>query len=237
MINKKLKITLANKKIVFIAINMEYFSGKIRAGRGFLQWKQEDLATKSGVSLPAIRKIEQGDSNPNTRTQKKITNAFEKSGIIFTGNGFEYVDNPTVYVEGKTHEETYLEVLNDVLEHLTSVKDPELLIMYADDRKSSLAVNDMYRKIRGHGVTMRQLIEDGNTYLLGETDEYRYVPKAHFINRVTLIYGDRIAKTTSDDLKASIKVDPVDAEIQRHTFNMLWSVLQSPTESTIDESF
>ncbi len=213
------------------------FSGKIRAGRAYLEWTQEQLAAFSDLSVQAIQKIERGESSPTTRTRNKIIRAFDKHGITFTDKGVEYTENPIFFVEGTTHENTYLQLLEDVLEHLEGVKEPELLIMYADDRVSPPSVNNLYRKMIKSGIKIRQLVEDGNSYLLGALEDYRYVPKQYFINRVTLVYGDRTASTTSDILKACIKVDAIDAGIQRNTFNILWSVLEQPEESTADERF
>ena len=81
------------------------------------------------------------------------------------------------------------------------------------------------------------MIEEGNTHILGPLEEYRYIPKGFFINRVTLVYSDRIANETSNVLRASIRVDPINAEIQRNTFNMLWSILRQPGETTANERF
>lgn len=213
------------------------FAGKIRAGRAYLNWKQEDVANKANLSLQGIQKVERGDTAPTARTQNKIIRAFEKNGLIFTDKGIEFVENPIFFVEGDTHENTYLQLLEDVLEHAYEIKDPELLIMFSDDKVSPPSVNDKYRELRSKGIKMRQLIEEGNEYIIAPLEEYRYVPKEFFINRVTLIYGDRIANETSNVLRASIRVDPINSEIQRNTFNMLWSMLEQPTESKSDERF
>lgn len=158
-------------------------------------------------------------------------------GVVLTEHGIEQNENPLYFVMGKTHEETYLQFLDDVAEHLQGVQSPELLIMYADDRVSPPSVNEAYRKLRASGVKMRQLVEEGNTYLLGELDEYRYVPNDLFINRVTLIYGDCIANETTDVLRGVVRRDPLSAELQRNSFNLLWRALEGPAESTADETF
>lgn len=84
---------------------------------------------------------------------------------------------------------------------------------------------------------MRQMIEEGNTYIIGPLEEYRCIPKDKFINRVTLIYGDRTASETASVLRGAIRIDKVQAEIQRNTFEILWSVLEQPTKTTADERF
>ncbi len=213
------------------------FAGKIRSARAYLNWSQEKLAQESDLSLQGIQKVERAETQPTARTQAKIVRAFEKQGVNFTDKGIEYQEYPVIFVQGNSHENCYFQLLEDAFEHLKDRKNPELLIMYADDKVSPPSVNDFYRKMRAAGIRMRQLIQEGNTYIIGPLDEYRYVPKEFFINRVTLIYGDRISNETSDFHRALIKVDPVNADIQRNTFNMLWSILEKPTMSTADERF
>lgn len=213
------------------------FAGKIRSGRAYLNWTQEKLADAADLSFQGIQKIERGETQPTARTQAKIVRAFEKRGVIFTPKGIEYEEYPLLFVEGSSHEDCYLQLLEDAYDHLQEKKNPELLIMYADDKVSPPSVNAFYRKMRASGIKMRQLIQEGNTYIIGPLDEYRYIPKDFFINRVTLVYGDRIANETANLNRALIKVDPVNAEIQRNTFNMLWSILEKPGKSISDEKF
>lgn len=213
------------------------FSGKVRAARAVLGWTQEQLAEAAGLSPQSIPNVERGDNAPTARTQDKITRALHKRGIIFTEKGVEYQEYPVFFTEGKDHEDAYLKLLEDAHEHLLTVRNPELLIMHADDRVSPPSVNDKYRRMRKDGIRMRQLIEEGNTYLMGPLDEYRYIPRGLFINRVKLVYGDRIANETADVLRGVIKVDPINADIERNTFNILWEVLARPDRTTADDRF
>ena len=209
----------------------------LRAARAAKELTQQELAELSGVTAVTIGRLESGNDQPAARTRTKILRAFEKLGVTFTDSSIEISDNPIFFVEGETGEEAYLQLLEDAYEHLKISKNPELLIMYADDRVSPKSVNDFYRKMRADGIRMRQMIEGGNTYILGPLEEYRYIPKPYFINRVKLIYGDRIATETSNVLKDIIRVDPINAAIERNTFNMLWGILDQPKETTADERF
>lgn len=53
-----------------------YFSRIIKEERKKLKMSQEELSILSGVSLPAIRSIEQGTSSPNAKTLNKILKLF-----------------------------------------------------------------------------------------------------------------------------------------------------------------
>lgn len=213
------------------------FSDKIRAGRAFLQLTQDELADAAGLSLQGLQKIERNEAAPTARTQAKIVRALEKRGVVFTPRGIELVANPVFFVEGGTHEETYLQLLDEVAEHLAGIRQPELLIMYADDRVSPASVRSAYRRLRAGGVAMRQLVEAGNTYLMGPIEEYRYVPSRFFINRVTLIYGGRVARVGAGEMRIVVQADAVQADIERHTFNLLWELLDRPVASDADERF
>ncbi len=213
------------------------FAGKIRSGRAYLGWTQEKLADKADLSFQGIQKIERGETQPTARTQAKIMLTFEKNGVRFTSKGIESEEFPIFIISGDTEEDCYLQVLKDVQEHLAERKDRELLISFSDDSVSPPSVNDAYRAMRKAGIKMRQLVQEGNTYLMGSLDEYRYIQKEFFINRVTLVYGDRIASMGGDLRRASVKVDKINADVQRNTFNLLWSLLPQPAKSTAHEKF
>lgn len=211
---------------------------QMRAARAMLDVPQGHVADHLGIAANTLSKIESGQSDVSMSRNAEIQKFYEREGIAFTENdGIYRNENPIFFVEGNTHENTYLQVLEDVLEHLEEEKDPELLIMYADDKVSPSRVNDMYREIRRRGIKMRQLIQEGNTHIMGPLNEYRYIPKEFFINRVTLVYSNRIANETSNVLRASIRVDKINAEIQRNLFNMLWSILEQPKGTTANERF
>jgi transcriptional regulator with XRE-family HTH domain len=219
---------------------MRYFkASQCRAARGLLGWSQPDLSGRSGVHVQTISAFEKDTGSPTNRTLRKIADTFERNGIVFTAKGIEYDEYPIIPIEGISHEACYIQLLEDAWSHLheQDKKKKELLIMYADDRVSPPSVNNMYRKMRAAGIGMRQLIQEGNNYIIGPLSEYRYIPKNFFINRVTLIYGDRIATEKANFNKAIIRIDPMNAEIERNTFNMLWSVLKQPTLSTSKEKF
>lgn len=209
----------------------------MRAARALLAWKQEELANAAGVSSASIQKIEAGDNTPTERTQSKLLKALEKEGITFTANGLEKNKYPIYFTEGDSHEEAYLQLLEDAHQHLKGRRDPELLIMFANDKVSPPTVNSMYREMRASGIKMRQLIEEGNRYIIGPLDEYRCIPSRYFINRVTLIYGDRIASETYDVCRGVIRVDPINAKIQRNVFDIFWETLPQPEETEADERY
>ena len=59
---------------------------QIKAARALLGWSQDDLAAKSGVSQPTIKRLEAkgGQLGGRAETGDKIRRALEKAGIEFT---------------------------------------------------------------------------------------------------------------------------------------------------------
>ena len=56
---------------------------QIKAARALLDWKQEDLAKASGVSLASVNNLERGLYSPRPETLALIHSAFEGAGIEF----------------------------------------------------------------------------------------------------------------------------------------------------------
>lgn len=65
-------------------------SEQIRAARMLLRWEQKDLAERSGVSLPSIKRLETkpGQISAHQSTLEAIQAALEAAGVHFiTENG------------------------------------------------------------------------------------------------------------------------------------------------------
>ena len=69
--------------------NSEMTSEHVRAARMLLRWEQKDLAERSGVSLPSIKRLEAkpGPLGAYASTLAAIRAAFEDEGIEFFNGG------------------------------------------------------------------------------------------------------------------------------------------------------
>jgi len=201
-------------------------SEKLRAARSWMGWTREDLAAISDISVPTISNIElDKQSIPSGRTSDRLRKAFRREGIIFTENGIEKRESDIRIIGGDTW---FFELLEDVYFTLID-KEGELLVDMADDTRSSPDITDMYRKIRKNGVTMRQTVEEGNTYLMGPVKEYRWIPRQRYKNWVTLIYGDKVAVSIDNDTKCVIFKDKDLAEYEKNKFDLVWDLLPALT--------
>ena len=60
-------------------------SEQIKAARGLIRWDQKNLSAASGISLPAIKRLEQmpGPLAAQSRTVEAIIAAFASAGVEF----------------------------------------------------------------------------------------------------------------------------------------------------------
>jgi transcriptional regulator with XRE-family HTH domain len=208
---------------------------QIRAARAYLEWDRATLSEESGISEAQIYAFESGTTkNPRQGTIEALERAFLQHGVGFKDGGIIPSLDSTIRFEG---EGWYQHLLEDVYKTLARTKNPELLLFYTDDRKSPLEVNNQYRKIRAAGGRMRQLVEEGNTYLMGPLNEYRYVPRNRFNNYVSMIYGNKFALCTDNNTKAVVHNDKHLAEMWRNVFETLWDTMKQAKKSDANEQF
>ncbi len=70
-----------------------------RAARALLGWSMRDLASRSGVSLGAVNRLEGGEATPRRGTARKVIDAFTAHGVTivdeatYTGAVMVYARN------------------------------------------------------------------------------------------------------------------------------------------------
>jgi transcriptional regulator with XRE-family HTH domain len=64
-------------------------SSQVRAAKALLRWSGEELASKAGVSLSTVRRVEAADGMPDSQSIKTIMaikRALEDAGVEFIGS-------------------------------------------------------------------------------------------------------------------------------------------------------
>ena len=204
---------------------------QIKAGRALLAIDQINLANTLGITHAKISRAESGETK-SVEVLHEIQRGMEQLGIVFLPSGG--VDKTNTHVEVIEGHGCY----SALLERISTDRSSEtLLIMFSSDQVSPSEVNERYRLIRNKGIVMRQLIMEGDSYIMGDLNEYRTVSEKYFTNVVTLIYGDKVAQVNGDETRIVIYHDPVLAKRERQIFDFFWDHGGVPTLTTADERF
>jgi DNA-binding XRE family transcriptional regulator len=204
-----------------------------------LDWSQKALAQKcDGVSEPTIKLIESGKVNSTETTLTAIKNTFENSGLEFIPqNGVRFRDDLVTVIEKIDENDN---VYCRLLEHVYQVMKGsygEILHSFVDNSLSPPEVLDREGLLRKNGLTFRHLVRYGDEYLIYPLDEYRYLPKGHYLNNSSLIFGDRFALVVNSHEKVIIINDKDVAEMKRKEFNIIWELGEAPTISSVEAQY
>lgn len=202
---------------------------QIKAARTLLDWTQDDLANRAGLSKFSVANLEVARTTPQKATIDKIVKALELAGIEFIEDGVRLKKNTVTIIDG---DGWYLRLLDDVHHTLLEQENPELLLEFADENQSPTEIIEKIKAMRADGIKMRLMVCEGNTTIMGPLNEYRYIPKNKFRNYVSLIYADKLAVTTENQTQALVIKDELLAETRRNMFNILWGLLKEPEKST-----
>ncbi|MBN1783475.1 MAG: helix-turn-helix transcriptional regulator [Alphaproteobacteria bacterium] len=204
----------------------------IRSARGYLNWSQHELGQRCNLSKVSLVGIESGRQKPNHETLKRIASVFWNEGLIFLPEGGFRVENNLVKIlEGN---DPYSDLLEDIEKTLKEEKG-EVLFQGADESRSSESVVQKKRKLYREGIEFKHLIEEKNTYIMGDLEDYRWVKPDVFMNDdVTVIYNDKLAFVfyREGEKKVMIIKDKVVAESHRKFFYKIWKNSEKPTQST-----
>lgn len=192
----------------------------IRTARALLDWSMDDLAYRSGVTKKAISNIETGKTEPRPETVRALEDSLRKGGIEFMPDGVRRPDHSFMHLTGK---DWFIGLQQDILHTLKTGE--ELLIFGGDNRISATRpdVIENFRRIRAGGIRMREMVEEGNLYLMGPEDEYRWIPRDHYRNYITVIYGDKVCTDFGD--AGMLLINQNWAQAERMKFDLMWEML------------
>lgn len=202
---------------------------QIKAARSLLNWKQADLAAISGISVPAIAKIEMGNGNPRQTTLAALKNAFENSGIDFLGTHGVDQRPERFSIEILYGKESAFKIWDDVEHAFRDGTGGELLISNLDERPFfklyGKRMKDMFRRREALNITTRALVKDKEDFFLMPLECHRAVPPMIFGPLVYFLYADRMAIA---DFTASPRFILINnkslADTFRTQFEFNWSI-------------
>lgn len=169
---------------------------QIKAARAMLDWSRAELAAACGVSEANIIRLEAGGDG-RSDTFKKITDAFEGNGIVFTQTGGIEPARPELRTfSGATGLQRFFDdVYNTIRDHggevvITGFHED----IFTETLGKEFHYMHMERMAKLKNYTMRCLIEDGDkNFLASHYCEYRWSPRGEFRPVAFYIYANKIA--------------------------------------------
>lgn len=206
---------------------------QIRAARGLLRWRVEDLAISSGLTREAITRIEDDSVQPRVASINKIREAFEKEGVEFLDqSGVRRHDDKVREIDGPN---CYARLLDEVYYQLQ--KGDEFLVSMADESISPQEVHDAFARIVKKGIKYKKLIKEGNHHIRGPLNWYRQVKSHYYQNAAAVFFMDKSAYLTEDFQKVIIVHDRAVTQANKNLFDLVWSQAKIPERSTSNEKY
>lgn len=169
---------------------------QIKAARAMLDWSRAELSAMSDVSEANIVRLEAG-GDARSDTLKKLGNAFESHGVVFTQTGGIEPARPELRTyagaDGLRH------FFDDVYEVIKDRGGEVVITGFHEDVYAEILGEDYVRmhvsrmsKLKNY--TMRCLIEEGDMNFVADGYcEYRWSRKQEFRPVPFYIYGNKLA--------------------------------------------
>ncbi|MEO9803439.1 MAG: helix-turn-helix domain-containing protein [Reichenbachiella sp.] len=209
---------------------------QMAAARSLLgkDYTQAKLAELAGLDPVSISKFENGNiKSPKQETLYKIITALESEGIVFTDDGVRKPDYSTFVIKGDSN--GFLQILDDVYRELiVKGRGRELLIYQGDESQCTPEIIEKVRWLKSHHIRIRVMVCQGDTHLMDDLDNYRYIPQQHFNNNDECYYGKTIVTATTSKSEWFVMRNEYAAENRKSQFNQIWEKAEKPKESTSD---
>lgn len=201
---------------------------QVRAARSLLDWKQEDLARASGLSLASVAALEQGKGSPRPGTWAALQTAFENAGIEFTADPGVRLRRDKFHFQVLEGHNSILDVWRDI-ESVYAASGGEVLLAGVDERiwikKYRNELQQALNWRQGKKIITRFLIAEGDTLLTASPEYYRAIPKYLFQQTPYYVYADRIAIINWTPPQTVLLIqNALMAETFRRQFEFNWSI-------------
>lgn len=216
---------------------MSITTAQIRGARGILNWSQQDLAQRTGISATSIGSIENGQTTPRASTLETIRNTLERNGIEFLGLDGVRIRSGDVQIY--TGQQGYIDFYTDVYETLN--KAPGLVrISNVDERKfvqwhGALGAEHLKKmqELKAKKVTYKILICEGDDFFPAESfAEYRWLPKLQYSTVPFYVYGNKLAiMLLEEEPKIIVIKFAAVAEAYTKQFDAAWESSIQPIKS------
>lgn len=198
--------------------------------RKLLNWTLSDLSKRSGIASSSLSEIENG-REMRENTKEKIVDAFEYAGVEFLNDGVRLPDFATKRLDSDWFEEIIGDI--DLELHDTHKNKQEVLVYGTNDQKTPSYIIEKIRRLIKKGITFREMAQEGDTFLIGDVANYRWISQKNFKNYLTVIYGEKVVLDFGDG--GLLINNSQYADYERARFNEVWDKSEPLNiESTAD---
>jgi DNA-binding XRE family transcriptional regulator len=219
-------------------VSLSLTAKQIKAARAMLDWSRAELAAACDVSEANIIRLEAGGDG-RTETFRKITDAFENHGIVFTQNGGIEPARPELKTySGQIGLQRFFD---DVY---TTLRDQggEVVItgfdesVYAGLLEKDFIQMHLDRMGKLKNYTMRCLIEEGDyNFIANSYCEYKWSRREEFRPVPFYIYGRKVAFIQFDvpvDAPMIVIIQSTAiADAFRAQFDSMWKSAKIPSKT------
>ncbi len=195
-----------------------------RAARGMLDWTQQELAGKAGLSKTAINNFEKGYSDIKLESLNAIRGAFEEAGVQFIDTvGITRRMETAKILRGES-------AFGELIKDIEATGCEEIMICYIDggstDHAGSIKMLDFLRRFKLRNIRIRLLTNEG---VLTDIIDMRILrSEAVKLGVLTFIYAGKSAFALWGR-SVIIIVDSLEtAEAGRRHFEYLWTTAEPP---------
>lgn len=214
---------------------MSITTAQIRGARGILNWSQQDLSQRTGISATSIGSIENGQTTPRASTLETIRNTLERNGIEFLG--LEGVRTRSADVRVYSGINGFKDFYDDVYETLKT-NPGSVCVSNVDERDFLNFGKDLLdrhaNRIKNLGnIDYKILIREGDTnFAASSYAEYRWIPKELFTTVPFYIFGNKIAiLLLGEEATAIVMNYAAIANAFRIQFEANWVSALKPTQT------
>lgn len=215
---------------------MPITTAQIRGARGLLNWSQQDLAERTGISSTSIGNIENGQTLPRESTLIAIEKAFTDAGIEFMANdGMRRKAGEVQIFNGRSG---YLEFFEEVYKTIELTGIREVFVCNVDERKfakwhGSMGDKHLDRMNDMRDVKYKILTQEGDDYFPAKDyAEYRWLQKQLFSSVPFYVFGKKLGIILFDNEPTIIVLDyPAVTEAYKLQFKGMWESAIDPFKS------
>lgn len=204
---------------------------QIRAARGLLEWKAEDLASRTDLTRMTIAKIEAEAVQPQERTLASIVDVFDKNGVEFLPDeGVRMRKNEIRTFAGKVGYRQFLDHIYETMKNggrIRQLTSDGKYLRYADD----YAMKHLERMAAISGLDAHVLTIEGDSYFPASYCTYRWLDKSSKSLVPFYVYNDFVVMSLHEtaNRRELVSINSrLLAERYVQQFELFWSKASAP---------